>query len=123
MELVTDLTIICFITLFMEAIDACVKLNFEIVEHKLHPGITLETTSSITMEACRRMCRLTVECYRYNMMWPSTVERSIGTCQLLPLKRPGDQDILKTDHSASYYGKEIMIICLQLCSEMLNYYL
>ncbi len=76
----------------------CEKEYFERVDGNINMAPVLQSLSSVTMETCRRVCRLTFQCYHFNMLWDTT---SVGTCKILALQKGA----LTTDTGGSYYCK------------------
>jgi hypothetical protein len=86
----------------LEIVIACLNGHISVLNNKRHIGIPLQMMPDVTMQACLRVCRLTIECDHFNMIWLSSGD-SQGTCAILAPYDAGHSEMLVDDNMATYY--------------------
>ena len=116
------------IVFLAQAASACDKLVFEEYSGVRYERYAFQLFKNITLDQCRRICRLYAECQLFNMVW-SEDGRTTGNCEVFNVKdqllkdiAPDSKSSFFCKHSYRYFDKSSVIICFLVGIYLLTHF-
>ena len=85
--------------------ECCQKLFFQEIKETILMERPIFEQKAITNDECRRVCRMYLECFSYNMIW-DLEETGVGDCQIFSgFRRPNVSPSFGLQQNATHFCK------------------